>query len=96
MAMAMAMMTVTMVEGVIPVIVLLPRSVPHLQLHLDPIHLNVSDIVLKDCGHILLGEFIPAKDNEEAGFSTGSVPHDHQFLSHNCRHSLVEVNQAIK
>ena len=92
----MSMMTIMtmmmMVEGLIPVIVLLPRSVPHLQLHLDSVHLSlassssdsslwkassihqchqddeqdldVSDIVLKDRGHILLGELIPAQQDD--------------------------------
>ena len=93
-----------MVEGLIPVIVLLPCSVPHLELHLDAVHLvghfvldilyfrdmmlsdhgiiitpiivvtamgcdkkdlNVRDIVLKDCGHVLLGELVSAQQDDD-------------------------------
>lgn len=52
------------------------------------VHLDVSHVVLKHGGHVDFGELVLAEDDQQAGLSTSSIPHDHQLLTdgrHPCR-----------
>jgi hypothetical protein len=43
--------------------------------YLLPVHLDVGNIVLKDCWHVDLWELVLAENDEEAGFTAGAVAH---------------------
>lgn len=52
--------------------------------YLFTVHLNVSNIVLKDSGNIDLWELVLAEHNEQARLATGSISHYHQLFSNRC------------
>lgn len=52
--------------------------------YLLPIHLDVSNVVLKHRGHVDLGELVLAEHDQQTRLSTGTISHNHQLLPDGC------------
>ena len=60
----------------------LSSCVPQGELDVLSINLDIRDIVLKDCGDIILWELSANVDNQKRGLSTSSISHNHKFALH--------------
>lgn len=67
------------------IVVFLASRIPKGQLNVFAINLNVGDVVFEDGRNVHLGESTLREDNQQAGFTAGTITNDDEFsadLSH--------------
>ena len=68
----------------LPVIIILPRSVPQPQVDRPASHHDVGSVVVEDGGDVLTREGVSGVGNKEAGLAHATVPHHHTLDHLHC------------
>ena len=65
--------------------------------YLFSIYFYISNVVLKNCGHVDFRELVLAEDNQQACFTTGTITNYHQLLSDGSHfHRFPEANRTYR